>query len=112
MRFRLIKQTRDITMRKALLALTLSGFLFGGAMSTAVAAPLPDNCTKERGTVTCTTFEGPGKNRGGVGSTETTETKGNTTNKSPAESQDLEDDCEVNPPNSQGAPNTCPPPTQ
>jgi hypothetical protein len=61
----------------------------------ALAAPLPDNCTKERGTVTCT--EGPGKNQGGVGTSD--ETQGNTTNKNPAP-QDLE--CEKNPPKAQG----------
>ena len=61
----------------------------------AFAAPLPDNCTKDRGTVTCT--EGPGKNQGGVGTSD--ETQGNTTNKSPAP-QDLE--CEKNPPKAQG----------
>ena len=69
----------------------------------ALAAPLPDNCTKERGTVTCTTFEGPGNNQGGVGTTETTETKGNTKNKNP-EPQDLQDECEKNPPKAQGGP--------
>ncbi len=50
------------------------------------------------------TFEGPGKNQGGVGTTETVETKGNTKNKSPEEQQDLEDDCDKRPPNSQGGP--------
>lgn len=93
-------------MLKTLLALALSGFLLGGSMSSALAAPLPDNCTKEKGTVTCSTFEGPGKNQGGVGSTETTETQGNAANTSPAP-QNLQDNCTVNPPNSQGAPNTC-----
>jgi hypothetical protein len=70
--------------------------------ATSVGAPLPDNCTKEQGTVTCTTTEGPGKNQGGVGTTETTETQGNTTNKSPEEPQDLEDACTKKPPNAQG----------
>ena len=68
----------------------------------ALAAPLPDNCTKTQGTVTCTTTEGPGKNQGGVGTTETTETQGNTTNKSPEEQQDLQDECTKKPPKSQG----------
>jgi hypothetical protein len=61
----------------------------------ALAAPLPDNCTKDKGTVTCT--EGPGKNQGGVGTAD--ETQGNTTNKKPAP-QELE--CEKNPPKAQG----------
>jgi hypothetical protein len=61
------------------------------------AAPLPDNCTKDQGTVSCT--EGPGRNQGGVGTT--TETQGNTTNTSP-EPQDLGTSC--NPPSSQGRP--------
>ena len=66
-------------------------------VSAAGAAPLPDNCTKDKGTVTCT--EGPGKNQGGVGTS--TETQGNTTNTSP-EPQDLTTSC--NPPKSQGLP--------
>jgi hypothetical protein len=88
---------RRITMlvAAALLALALSA-------PVALAAPLPDNCTKEQGTVTCTTTEGPGKNQGGVGTTETTETQGNTKNKSPEEQQDLEDECTKKPPKSQG----------
>jgi hypothetical protein len=81
-------------------------FVVGSAVS-AGAAPLPDNCVKDKGTVTCTTFEGPGKNQAGVGSLSTDETQGNTTNTSP-DPQDLSSDCDVNPPNSQGAPNSCP----
>ena len=61
----------------------------------AFAAPLPDNCTRDQGTVTCT--EGPGKNQGGVGTAD--ETQGNTTNKKPAP-QELT--CEKNPPKAQG----------
>jgi hypothetical protein len=63
--------------------------------STALGAPLPDNCTKDQGTVTCTT--GPGNqdrnppNQGGVGSVD--ETQGNTTNTSPEEPQDLDSTC-------------------
>lgn len=93
-------------MRKTLLTLVLSVFMLAGPIASSMAAPLPDNCTKDKGTVTCTTFEGPGKNRGGVGTTETTETQGNTTNTSP-EPQELEDDCTFSPPKSQGAPNNC-----
>jgi hypothetical protein len=77
-------------------------FAMSVAVPAALAAPLPDNCTKEQGTVTCTTTEGPGKNQGGVGTTETTETQGNTKNKSPEEQQDLEDECTKKPPKSQG----------
>ncbi len=93
-------------MRKMLATLALTGFLVGASAMGAVAAPLPDNCEKVQGTVTCTTFEGPGKNQAGVGSTSTDETQGNTTNVSPAP-QDLTSDCAVNPPTSQGAPNSC-----
>lgn len=94
-------------MRKILVTLALTGFLVGGGAALgAVAAPLPDNCDRDRGEVTCTTFEGPGKNQAGVGSTEITETQGNTTNTSP-EPQDLDSSCTVNPPKSQGAPNSC-----
>src|SRR5215207_11762998 len=63
----------------------------------ALAAPLPDNCTKDQGTVTCTTFEGPGNNQAGVGETTATETQGNTKNKSPEEPQNLEDTSGCNP---------------
>jgi hypothetical protein len=70
--------------------------------ATSVGAPLPDNCQKDQGTVTCTTTEGPGKNQGGVGTVETTETQGNTSNKSPEEPQDLDDECAKKPPNAQG----------
>lgn len=95
-------------MRKLLAALALSGLLLGSSVAPATAGPLPPECTKEKGTVTCTTFEGPGKNQAGVGSTTTNETQGNTTNKSPEESQDLSGpDCGANPPKSQGAPNSC-----
>jgi hypothetical protein len=69
------------------------------------AAPLPDNCTKDKGTVTCTTFEGPGNNQAGVGTTTSDETQGNTSNTSP-EPQDLDSTQSCNPPKSQGAP--CP----
>jgi hypothetical protein len=72
-------------------------------MSGAGAAPLPDNCTKDKGTVTCTTFEGPGKNQAGVGTTTSDETQGNTTNTSP-EPQDLQSSESCNPPSSQGRP--------
>lgn len=89
-------------MRKVLATLALTGFLVGGGSAMgALAAPLPDNCWKDRGTVTC--FEGPGNNQGGVGSYD--ETKGNTTNKNP-KPQELE--CTQNPPKAKGSPITCP----
>jgi hypothetical protein len=69
----------------------------------ASAAPLPDNCTKVQGQVTCTTFDGPGMNRAGVGETTIVETQGNTTNVSP-EPQDLDMSETCNPPTSQGTP--------
>jgi hypothetical protein len=93
-------------MRKTLATLSMAGLLFTGMAGVASAAPAPDGCTKDRGTVTCTTFEGPGNNQGGVGSTTTTETKGNTTNTSP-EPQDLQSGCTYSPPKSKGAPNSC-----
>src|SRR3954465_794536 len=36
------------------------------------AARLPSSCTKVQGTVTCSTFSGPGNNQAGVGTTTTT----------------------------------------
>ena len=76
----------------------------------AAGAPLPENCEKHQGTVTCTTFEGPGNNQAGVGSTTEDETQGNTTNKSPEDQQDLaNDECAAqNPPTSKGGPIACP----
>jgi hypothetical protein len=93
-------------MRKLLATFALTGLLVGASAMGASAAPLADNCTKDKGTVTCTTFDGPGNNQAGVGSTSSTETQGNTKNTSPAP-QDLSSDCTVNPPTSQGAPNSC-----
>lgn len=82
-------------MRKLLITAALTSVLTLVGAPAATAAPLPDNCTKTQGTVTCT--EGPGKNQGGVGTSD--ETQGNTKNKNP-EPQDLE--CEKNPPKAQG----------
>jgi hypothetical protein len=95
-------------MRKMLLAGVFAATLFVVGIPVAGAAQeLPDGCTKDRGTVTCTTFEGPGKNQAGVGNETTDETKGNTTNKNP-EPQDLKDEeCEQNPTSSQGKPIKC-----
>ena len=87
---------------KVVPALLAAGVLAIGA-APAGAAPLPDNCTKEQGTVTCTTFDGPGNNQAGVGTTTKDETQGNTKNTSP-EPQDLESTETCKPPKSQGAP--------
>ena len=88
---------RTITM------LAVTALLVLALAAPAFAAPLPDNCTKTQGEVTCTTFEGPGNNQAGVGETTTTETQGNTENTSP-EPQDLQSGSSCNPPTSQGAP--------
>jgi hypothetical protein len=90
---------------KCLLAVLAVGGLLAFPVA-AGAGPLPDNCTKTQGTVTCSTFDGPGNNQGGVGETTVTETQGNTSNKSPEEQQDLDDSQSCKPPKSQGAP--CP----
>jgi hypothetical protein len=89
---------------KTLVGLTiLVALIWVVAAIPAQAAPLADNCTKDKGTVTCTTFEGPGNNQGGVGTTSTDETQGNTSNTSP-EPQDLQSGSSCRPPSSQGAP--------
>jgi hypothetical protein len=90
-------------MRKAAIATIIAGVLTFGSVSAAVAAPLPEGCTKDQGTVTCTSFEGPGNNQGGVGETEETTTQGNTSNFSP-EPQGTGQTSSCNPPSSQGAP--------
>ena len=89
---------------KSLIAVLAVGGLLALPVA-AGAAPLPDNCTKVQGQVTCTTFEGPGNNQAGVGETTVDETQGNTSNTSPAP-QDLDSTKSCRPPSSQGAP--CP----
>jgi hypothetical protein len=81
----------------------MPGVVIGVSATQAGAAPLPDNCTKDKGEVTCTTFDGPGKNQAGVGTTTSTETQGNTSNTSP-EPQDLDSSSSCKPSTSQGAP--------
>jgi len=81
--------------------LVVAALLVLALAAPAFAAPLPDNCTKDK--VTCTTFEGPSNNQAGVGEATKTETQGNTKNKSP-EPQDLQDSSSCKPPNSQGKP--------
>jgi hypothetical protein len=93
------------TVRRVVLLPVLAGAMLAFPLPSG-AAPLPDNCTRDQGTVTCSTFEGPGNNQAGVGTTTETETQGNTSNKSPEEQQDLEDTQSCKPPKSQGAP--CP----
>jgi hypothetical protein len=90
-------------MIRRITTLVVAALLVLALAAPAFAAPLPDNCTKTQGEVTCTTFEGPGNNQAGVGETTTTETQGNTENTSPAP-QDLDQTQSCNPPTSQGAP--------
>ena len=90
-------------MRHTLFALMASTVFVLGLAAPATAGSLPDGCTKVHGTVTCTTFDGPGNNQAGVGETTTDETQGNTTNKSP-EPQDLTSDQYCNPSSSNGKP--------
>lgn len=75
----------------------------GTSLTDAGAAPLPDNCTKVRGTVTCTTFEGPGNNQAGVGTTTSNETQ-TQHDQRVADPQDLEQTQSCNPATSQGHP--------
>ena len=89
-------------------SLLIASALFVVALSApvALAAPLPENCERAQGTVTCT--EGPGKNQGGVGTAD--ETQGNTSNKAPKDQQNL--DCTKNPMSAQGgAIGECPAPS-
>jgi hypothetical protein len=79
---------------------------FAGAMLLGTLGAMPAahaDCTKYRGTVTCTSFEGPGNNQGGVGTSSSTETQGNTSNTSP-EPQDLQSSSSCNPSSSNGRP--------
>jgi hypothetical protein len=94
-----------VSIKRFAIAIVPACFIAVSALgvSAAGAPPLPDNCTKDQGTVTWTTFDGPGKNQAGVGTTTEVETQGNTKNKSP-EPQDLQDSESCNPPSSQGRP--------
>ena len=87
---------------KSVLAVIAVGGLLAFPVA-AGAAPLADNCTKDQGQVTCTTFEGPGNNQAGVGETTIVETQGNTSNKSP-KPQNLEDTDSCTPASSKGEP--------
>jgi hypothetical protein len=87
--------------RLALLPLLVAGLIVVPLGSE--AAPLPSNCTKVQGTVVCTTFEGPGNNQAGVGTTTDTQTQGNTENFSPAP-QEPGTSSSCKPPKSQGTP--------
>ena len=91
--------------RRVACSLVAAFFISGSvvSLSPAGADQLPDNCERDKGEVTCTTFEGPGNNQAGVGETTNTETQGNTSNTSP-EPQDLEDSESCRPPSSQGRP--------
>jgi hypothetical protein len=91
--------------RHVLIGAAAGLLMAAGAAAPASAGQLPDNCTKVQGTVTCTTFDGPGNNQAGVGETTVDETQGNATNKSP-EPQDLDTSTSCKPPKSQGSP--CP----
>jgi hypothetical protein len=67
------------------IALLASVASFGFGVSGSIAAPLPDNCTKDQGVVTCQTSDpvGNSENSGGNSQTrDTTDTsRGNLTNK-------------------------------
>lgn len=90
-------------MKRNLSLLALAVLMMFGMFAVSIAAPLPSNCTRVQGTVTCTTFEGPGNNQAGVGTTTSTETKGNLENTSP-EPQDLDSASTCKPPKSNGTP--------
>ncbi|WP_052668783.1 hypothetical protein [Nitriliruptor alkaliphilus] len=93
-------------MRRITTVLAMTLLVMSMLAGPALAQPLPENCERVQGTVTCTTEEGPGENQAGVGCTTETETKGNTTNTSPTP-QNLETTEEQNPEGAQGDPITC-----
>ena len=90
-------------MKRNVFLLVLAVLMMFGMFAVSGAAQLPSNCTKVQGQVTCTTFEGPGNNQAGVGTTTAVETQGNTSNVSP-EPQDLDTTSSCKPPSSQGKP--------
>ena len=92
-------------MRRIVLTLFLAGLLTTAlfALPLLSGAATPAGCTKVKGTVVCSTFEGPGNNQAGVGETTVTQTQGNTTNFSPAP-QNPGTTTSCKPPKSQGNP--------
>ena len=93
-------------MRKAVRKGLLLPVLVIGVMLVPLASEagqLPSNCTKTQGEVICSTFEGPGNNQAGVGTTTTTDTQGNTKNFSPTP-QGTGSTTKCRPPSSQGTP--------
>ena len=92
------------TAKRSLIVLSIAlGLVVSAFAGTAGSAPLPDNCTKVQGTVVCSTFDGPGNNQAGVGTTTTTQAQGNTSNFSPAP-QEPGTTTSCKPPKSQGNP--------
>jgi hypothetical protein len=63
------------------LAMVASVASFCAGISTAGAAPLPDNCTKDQGVITCPDPVGNSENSGGKSQTRDTTSRGNLTNK-------------------------------
>jgi hypothetical protein len=93
-------------MKRIIMMLTVAALLVVALTITAAAsfaAPLADNCTRTQGTVNCSTFEGPGNNQAGVGTTTDTKTQGNTSNFSPAP-QEPGTSSSCNPSSSKGKP--------
>ena|SRR5215207_3529238 len=97
-------------MKRIILMLTVSAFMVAALTVSAAVAfaaqDLPEGCTKDKGTITCTTTDKPGNSdENGKGkqpvATVEDETQGNLTNKNP-EPQDLADnEC------TQGSPGLC-----
>jgi hypothetical protein len=63
------------------IALLASVAFFGIGASGSIAAPLPDNCTKDQGVITCPDPVGNSENSGGNSQTRDTTSRGNLTNK-------------------------------
>jgi hypothetical protein len=87
--------------KRLVVTLFFAGAMTLGAMPALAGADT--TCTKYKGTVTCTSSEGPGNNQAGVGTTSSTQTQGNTSNTSPVP-QDLTSSSSCNPSSSQGKP--------
>ena len=97
-------------MIKRMIMLVAVALLVVALAAPAFAAPLPDNCKRVQGEVTCTTFEGPGNNQAGVGNTTTDESQGNDTNTSPAKGspKTFTNECgQESPMSAKGDPITC-----
>jgi hypothetical protein len=80
----------------------IAGLVLAMTLVASGAQNLGEGCSKDKGTITCTTTTGPGNNQGGVGSTTSEQFQGNTSNTSPEDQVPLTTTSSCRPAQSQG----------